>query len=123
MLLSSCDHCSLLISGSKFNNHLHSFLLANVTYNLVQTCFNEINNNNSFGFISRKHSNRIQQIIVNNSKLSYSYDFDVDQTSFYIVLRLQTWPQEIRSTYQQRTRFWPINVENLFKNTCFIRFN
>ncbi|CAF4995409.1 unnamed protein product, partial [Rotaria socialis] len=31
MLLSSCDHCSLLISGSKFNNHLHSFLLANVT--------------------------------------------------------------------------------------------
>ncbi|CAF2160432.1 unnamed protein product [Rotaria magnacalcarata] len=123
MLLSSCDHCSLLISGSKFNNHLHSFLLVNVTYNLVQTCFNEINNNNSFGFISQKHSDRIQQIIVNNSKLSYSYDFDVDQTSFYIVLRLQSWPQEIRSTYQQRTRCWPINVENLFKNTCFIRFN
>ncbi|CAF3717151.1 unnamed protein product [Rotaria sordida] len=122
-ILSSCDNCSLVLSGSKLNNYLHSYLLANTTYNLVQICFNEINNNRIFGYISQKHSNQIQQTIINCSKLNYSYDLDVDYTSFYFVLHIQSWPQEIRSIYEQRKRFWPLNIENLFHNTCFIRFN
>ncbi|CAF0988673.1 unnamed protein product [Rotaria sp. Silwood1] len=120
--LSSCDHCSLLLSGSKLNNRLHPFLLVNATYNLVQMCFNKINNNNIFGYISQKHANLIRQTIINSSKLNYSYDLDVNHTSFYFVLHIQSWPQEIRSVYEQRKRLWPLNIENLFNNTCFIRF-
>ncbi|CAF3945714.1 unnamed protein product [Rotaria sp. Silwood2] len=123
-ILSSCDHCVSLLSGSKLNNRLHPFLLVNATYNLVQMYFNEINNNNHiFGYISQKHSNQIRQTIINSSKLNYSYDLDVDYMSSYFVLHIQSWPQEIRSTYEQRKRFWPLNIENLFNNTCFIRFN
>jgi hypothetical protein len=86
-------------------------------------CFNEINNNNTFGYISQINPNHIRQTIINNSKLNYSYDLDVDHTSFYFVLRVKSWPQEIRSIFEQRERLWPLNIENLFANTCFIRCN
>lgn len=123
-ILSSCENCSLVLSGSKLANRLHSFLLVNSTYNLVKMCFYDINTNNHiFGYISQKHSNPIQQTIINNSKLNYSYDIDVDHTLYSIVLRLQSWSQEIRSMYEQRKRYWPLNIENLFNNTCFIEFN
>ncbi|CAF1543330.1 unnamed protein product [Adineta steineri] len=120
---SSCDHCLSIFSGAKLNQYLHPFLYANITYNFVQTYFNEINNNNNiFGYVSQVNSHYIQQTIINNSKLTYSYDLDVDHTKFYFVLRIQSWPEEIRSTFEQRHRLWPLNNENLFTNTCFIRF-
>ena len=105
------------------NNRLRPFFLVNITYDLVQLCFNEINNNNIFGYISRIDRNQIRQTIINNSKLTYSYDLDIDHTDFYFVLRVQSWPQEIRSSYEQRQRLWPLNTENLFDNTCFIRYD
>jgi len=87
-------------------------------------CFNEINKkNNLFGYISQIHPNRIQQMIINNSKLNYSYDIDVEYTNFYFVLRVESWPNEIRSIYEKRKRLWPLNIENLFDKTCFIRYN
>ena len=122
-IFSSCDHCVSLLSGSKLNNYLRQFLLVNTTYNLIQMCFNEINNNTTFGFISQINPNHIRQTIINNSKLTYSNDLDVDHTSVYFVLRVQSWPQELRTIFEQRARLWPLNIENLFDNTCFIRFN
>ena len=122
-IFSSCDHCSLLLSATKFNQCLRTFLIVNATYNLIKICFNEINNNHIYGYISQNYSNKIQQIIINNSKLNYSYDIDVNHTDFYLVLRVQSWPQEIRSIYEQRKRLWPLNIENLFHRTCFIRYN
>ena len=118
-IFSSCDNCSLLLSGSKLDQYLHRFFLVNLTYNLVQLCFN----NNLFGYISKLDSNKFRQTIINNSKLNYSYDLDVDYTDFYFVINLQSWPEEIQSIYEKRQRLWPININNLFDNTCFIRFN
>ena len=122
-LLSSCDHCLSLLSGSKLKKRLHSFFLVNTTHNLVQKCFSQTNNNTIFGYISQKHPNKIQQIIINNAKFAYSYDLDVDYTSFYFVVRVHSWPQEIRHIYEQRQRLWPINIDKLFTGTCFIRVN
>jgi hypothetical protein len=122
-IFSSCDHCSLLLSASKLHQCLHPFFLGNLTYNLVQICFNEINNNNLFGYIAQLNSNKFRQTIINNSKLNYSYNLDVDYTDFYFVIYVQSWPKEIRSMYEKRQRLWPLDINNLFDNTCFIRFN
>ncbi|CAF1076621.1 unnamed protein product [Rotaria sp. Silwood1] len=122
-LFSSCDHCSSLLSGSKLNHRLRPFFLVNTTHNLVQMCFNETNNNTIFGYISQEYPNKIQQTIINNAKFSYSYDLDVSYTSFYFVLRVHSWPQEIRQIYEQRQRLWPVNIDKLFDGTCFIRVN
>jgi len=86
-------------------------------------CFNETNNNTIFGYISQKNPNKIRQTIINNSKFSYSYDLDVSHTSYYFVIRVHSWPQEIRQIYEQRQRLWPNNIEKLFDETCFIRIN
>jgi hypothetical protein len=86
-------------------------------------CFNETNNNTIFGYISQKNSKKIQQTIINNSKFSYSYDLDVSHTSYYFVIHVHSWPQEIRQIYEQRQRLWPVNIEKLFDGTCFIRIN
>lgn len=86
-------------------------------------CFNETNNNTVFGYISQEHPCKIQQTIINNAKFSYSYDLDVSYTSFYFVLRARSWPQELRQIYEQRQRLWPLNVDKLFDDTCFIRVN
>ncbi|CAF1516833.1 unnamed protein product [Rotaria sordida] len=122
-LFSSCDHCSSLLSGSKLNHRLRPFFLVNTTHNLVQMCFNETNNNTIFGYISQEYPNKIRQTIINNAKFSYSYDLDVSYTSFYFVLRVHSWPQEIRQIYEQRQRLWPVNIDKLFDGTCFIRVN
>ncbi|UJR20990.1 hypothetical protein I4U23_024092 [Adineta vaga] len=124
-IFSSCDQCLSLLSGSKLNKYLRPFLYANTTHHLAQMYFNELDNNNhtNFGYISQKDPDYIQQIIVNNSKLTYSYDLDVDQTSIYFVLRIQSWPQDIRLNFEERQRLWPLNVHKLFDKTCFIRFN
>ena len=120
-LFSSCDQCSSLLSGSKLHHRLHSFLLVNTTHNLVQKCFNETTNNNIFGYISQRNPKKIRQTFINNSKFSYSYDLDVNHTSYYFVLRVHSWPQEIRQIYEQRQRSWPIDIGRLFEETCFIR--
>ncbi|CAF1475756.1 unnamed protein product [Adineta steineri] len=122
-LFSSCDHCSLLLSGSKLNKRLHPFILVNTTHNLVEMCFNETNNNAIFGYISQKHPTKIQQTIINNSKFAYSYDLDIGHSIFYFVLRIHSWPHELRQIYEQRHRLWPINTDKLFDGTCFIRIN
>lgn len=122
-VLSSCGACSLLLSGSKLNNCLNAFLLVNTTYSLVQMYFNEMNNNNIFGYVSQIDSNTIRQIIINNSKLNYSCDLDVDHVLFYFVLHIKSWPQEMRSNYEKRQRLWPLNIDQLFNNTCFVRFD
>jgi hypothetical protein len=122
-LFSSCDHCSSLLSAAKLNNRLRPFLLVNTTHNLVQMCFNETNNNTIFGYVSQEHPHKIRQTILNNAKFSYSYDLDVGQTTFYFVLRVHSWPQEIRQIYEQRQRLWPVNIDQLFDGTCFIRIN
>jgi len=122
-LFSSCDHCSSLLSGSKLHHRLRSFLLVNTTHNLVQKCFNEPTNNTNFGYISQKNPKKIRQTLINNSKFSYSYDLDVNHTSFYFVLRVHSWPQEIRLIYEQRQRYWPIHIDKLFDQTCFIRID
>ncbi|UJR28536.1 hypothetical protein I4U23_009772 [Adineta vaga] len=122
-LFSSCDHCSSLLSGSKLNKRLHSFFLVNTTHNLVEMCFNETNNNAVFGYVSQKHSTKVRQTIINNSKFSYSYDLDIGRTTLYFVLRVRSWPQDIRQIFEQRRRVWPVNLEKLFDGTCFIRVN
>ncbi|CAF1232737.1 unnamed protein product [Adineta steineri] len=122
-LFSSCDHCSLLLSGSKLNKRLHPFILVNTTHNLVEMCFNETNNNAIFGYISQKHPTKIKQTIINNSKFAYSYDLDIGHSTFYFVLRIHSWPHELRQIYEQRHRLWPINTDKLFDGTCFIRIN
>ncbi|CAF1190159.1 unnamed protein product [Adineta steineri] len=122
-LFSSCDHCSLLLSGSKLNKRLHPFILVNTTHNLVEMCFNETNNNAIFGYISQKHPTKIQQTIINNSKFAYSYDLDIGHSIFYFVLRIHSWPHELRQIYEQRQRLWPMNTDKLFDGTCFIRIN
>ena len=86
-------------------------------------CFNETNNNTIFGYISQEHPYKIRQTILNNAKFSYSYDLDVGHTSIYFVLRVHSWPQEIRQIYEQRQRLWPVNIDKLFDGTCFIRIN
>ncbi len=84
-------------------------------------CFNETTNNTIFGYISQLQTTRIRQTIVNNSKLTYSNDLNVNKTDFYFVLRLRSWPKEIRDTFEQRQRLWPSDVHRLFEKTCFIR--
>ncbi|CAF3697255.1 unnamed protein product [Rotaria socialis] len=122
-LFSSCDHCSSLLSGSKLNHRLRPFFLVNTTHNLVQMCFNETNHNTVFGYISQTHPSKTRQTIINNAKFSYSYDLDVSYTSLYFILRVCSWPQELRHIYEQRQRLWPVNIDNLFDGTCFIRVN
>nr|BAJ93594.1 predicted protein [Hordeum vulgare subsp. vulgare] len=122
-LFSSCDHCSSLLSGSKLNKRLHSFLLVNTTHNLVEMCFNETNNNSIFGYVSQKHPTKVRQTVINNSKFAYSYDLDIGHTTLYFVLRVRSWPQDIRQTFEQRQRVWPVNLAKLFDGTCFIRVN
>ncbi len=99
-----------------------SFMISKATYNLMQICFGELTKNNLFGYISQIDSNRIRQTIINNSKLNFSYDLDVDYIDISFVLRVQSWPEEIRSIYEQRIRLWPTNIEQLFDQTCFIRY-
>jgi len=84
-------------------------------------CFNQTNPNSTFGYISQNNPRKIRQILLNNSKFAYSYDLDVIHTSFYFVLRVQTWPQDVRQIYEQRQRSWPMNIEQLFEDTCFLR--
>lgn len=122
-LFASCDQCSTLLSGSKLNHRLRPFLLVNITHDLVQRCFNDTNNNNIFGYVSQRHPTKIRQMTINNSKLAYSYDLDVQQTSFYFVLRVNSWPEEMRQAYEKRARHWPMNIETLFDQTCFLRLN
>ena len=69
----------------------------------------------------KKIQRKSRQTLINNSKFSYSYDLDVNHTSYYFVLRVHSWPQEIRQIYEQRQRSWPITIEKLFEETCFIR--
>lgn len=122
-LFSSCEQCSTLLSGSKLQHRLRPFLLVNVTHDLVQKCFNETTNNTLFGYVSQKNPKKIRQTLINNCKFAYSYDLDVSHTSYYFVLRVHSWPQEIRQVYEQRARLWPINIENLFDQTCFLRID
>ncbi len=102
---------------------LRSFMIANATYNLMQICFGEYDKNNLFGYISQIDSYRIRQTIINNWKLNYSYDLDVEYIDISFVLRIPSWPEEIRSMYEKRIRLWPTNIEHLFDQTCFIRYN
>ncbi|CAF0842091.1 unnamed protein product [Adineta ricciae] len=124
-IFSSCDHCLSLLSGSQLNKYIRPFLYANATHHLAQMYFNDIDNNNNtmFGYVSQKNPHSIEQILINNSKLTYSYDLDVDQTSIYFVIRIQSWPEEMRVNFEERPRLWSLNVEKLFDNTCFIRHN
>lgn len=86
-------------------------------------CFNETNNNTVFGYVSQEFPNKIRRTVINNAKFSYSYDLDVSYTSFYFVLRVHSWPQEFRQIYEQRQRLWPVNIDKLFEDTCFIRID
>ena len=122
-LFSSCEQCSSLLSGSKLHHRLHPFLLVNATHDLVQKCFNETTNNTIFGYISQKNPKKIRQTLINNCKFTYSYDLDVSHTSYYFVLRVHSWPQEIRQIYDQRQRLWPMNTDQLFDGTCFLRID
>jgi hypothetical protein len=101
---------------------LRSFMIANATYNLMQTCFGDYDKNNRFGYISQIDSYRIRQTIINNSKLNYSHDLDVEHIDISFVLRVSSWPEDIRSMYEQRIRLWPTDIEHLFDQTCFIRY-
>ena len=82
-------------------------------------------NEDLFGYISSIDSNRIHQILIDNSKITHSSDLDIHSTEISFVLRVQSWPKEIRSIYEQRHRFWPIatDLSSLFQSTCFIRSN
>lgn len=122
-LFSACDHCSSLLSGSKLNKRLRAFFLVNTTHQLVEMCFNDTNNNAVFGYVSHKHPTKVRQTVINNAKFAYSYDLDVAHTSLYFVVRVRSWPQELRQTYEHRHRLWPTNTEKLFDGTCFIRVN
>ena len=120
-LFSSCDHCSSLLSGSKVTQRLRSFLLVNTTHDLIRQCLGRATPNHRFGFISQTHPHEIRQTIVDNSKFMYSSDLDVDHTSYYFVLRVNAWPEELRCAYEKRPRLWPMNWTTLFERTCFIR--
>jgi hypothetical protein len=122
-LFASCDQCSTLLSGSKLNRRFRSFFLVNITHSLVEQCFNETNNNNVFGYLSQQHPIKIRHTMINNAKLAYSYDLDVQHTSFYFVLRLHSWPEDIRQIFHRRQRQWPVDVDKLFDGTCFIRLD
>jgi hypothetical protein len=115
-----CNHCTSFLSAWKLNQRLKAFLLVNTTHHLVQQCLNDIQRKHLFGYISQIRPYRIQQTIIDNAKLAYSYDLDVDSTSFEFVLRVRSWPDDIRSTYEQRSRLWPLETRQLFDQTCFI---
>lgn len=116
--LSPCENKSSV----QFTEYLHSFLIANVTYNFMQIFLEKPSNQrHQFGYISSINTHQIQQIIIDNSKLSHSSDLNVHSTKYSFVLRVQTWPKTIRSIYEQRHRLWPTNISSLFQSTCFIR--
>lgn len=121
-LFASCDQCSSLLSPYKFNEHLRRYFFVNLTHNLVESSFNENKNNHVFGYVSDRNPKKIRKISINNSKTSYSYDLDVFETNFLFVIRMNSWPEEIRQNFDKRSRSWPYDVESLFDGTCFIRF-
>ena len=119
---SPCENCSSLLSPVQFTEYFHSFLIANVTYNLMQMFLDKRSNQrDQFGYISSINAHQIEQIVINNSKLSHSSDLNVHSTKYSLVLRVQSWPKEICSNYEQRHRLWPTNISSLFQSTCFIR--
>ena len=118
---STCDDCSTILSCSNLSQRLHLFLLVNATHHLVEKCLQAAHQKCTFGFISQKQSNQIEETTIDTSKLTYSYDLDVEHRSFYFVLRVRSWPEEMRSTYERRSRLWPWDTAKLFDRTCFIR--
>lgn len=100
--------------------------MANATYNFMQIFLRKSSNQQDrFGYISTRDSNRIQQILIDNSKLKHSSNLNVHSTEISFVLRIQSWPKDLRSNYEQRHRYWPssIDLPSLFQSTCFIQSN